>query len=63
MSDNDARCGHASCRCTVPSGSEYCSDYCREAAATTPEEQTAYCDCGHEPCVQAKEASLMDATV
>ncbi|MEI7037732.1 hypothetical protein [Fulvimonas yonginensis] len=49
MSDNGYRCGHAPCQCTVPGGGQYCSEHCREAAASGRSEG-APCGCGHAVC-------------
>ncbi len=39
------KCAHPPCNCTVDQGTEYCSDYCRQA----PRDQTT-CDCPHAGC-------------
>jgi len=58
MSDNGYRCGHAPCQCTtVPGGDQYCSDHCREAAASGPVE-AGPCGCGHEVCRSNPEGDL-----
>ncbi|MGN2244989.1 hypothetical protein ACFWZU_15950 [Frateuria sp. GZRR33] len=49
MSENETRCGHAACDCTVRSGEQYCSDFCREAASTDRAEGP-FCECGHAAC-------------
>lgn len=50
MSDQGYRCGHAPCRCTtVPDGGTYCSEHCREAAASGAA-QDGPCGCGHAAC-------------
>jgi len=49
MPDNETRCGHAACQCTVSSGEQYCSDFCREAAGTDRVEGP-FCECGHAAC-------------
>lgn len=59
MSDNGYRCGHAACQCTVPGGGQYCSDHCREAAASG--QSTGACGCGHEVCASDPQADLRDA--
>ena len=50
MSDNASRCGHAPCQCAImPGGDRYCSDHCRQAAASG-QSQSAPCGCGHAAC-------------
>lgn len=58
MSDNGYRCGHASYqRTTAPGGDAYCSDHCREAAASGRAE-AGPCGCGHEVCRGNPEGGL-----
>ena len=51
------KCGHASCNCTVPPSSHYCSEYCARASAaqisgTLPGQRSEHgkCECGHPDC-------------
>ena len=64
MAANDYRlCGHPSCRCTVPAGTDYCSKYCEqrshEKEQGKPKEQGPTrqsrpgCGCGHAACLSA----------
>lgn len=50
-SENDENlCNHIPCRCEVPPGQDYCSDYCREEPTTGLENRPIACRCRHEPC-------------
>jgi hypothetical protein len=42
-------CAHEPCDCRLPAGKAYCSEYCRQADATSsvPADR---CDCGHPSC-------------
>jgi hypothetical protein len=69
MSDNGYRCGHAACQCTtLPEGSQYCSDYCRDAATRSPPSSgvTAMvdqpCGCGHAVCESNPAGDLKDGS-
>jgi hypothetical protein len=45
-------CAHAGCKCTVPAGTQYCSDHCAQAARGTPggAAHGGQCGCGHPAC-------------
>jgi hypothetical protein len=45
MTTSEHVCMHPACSCIAPGG-EYCSDYCRRAAADVDE----LCGCGHRDC-------------
>jgi len=46
--DDDNRCGHDGCSCSVSGDQEYCSDHCRNADDQDITEIS--CDCGHSGC-------------
>jgi len=48
MADDDNRCAHEGCGCSVGGDSEYCSDHCRDADDQDMIEIS--CDCGHDGC-------------
>lgn len=48
MADEDNKCGHAGCMCTVGGDMEYCSQRCENAEDEGITEIT--CDCGHPGC-------------
>ena len=39
------KCAHPICNCSVPSGTKYCSDYCKKAP-----EIELHCNCPHQGC-------------
>jgi hypothetical protein len=41
-------CEHKSCSCTVESGKRFCSDACRDLAASS--EKSGRCGCDHPDC-------------
>lgn len=47
MAENqtDQKCAHETCQCKVPSGTKYCSDYCKSAP-----EVELHCNCQHTGC-------------
>ena len=48
MADENNKCGHEACVCTVGNDDEYCSPLC-EAAGEEDITEIA-CDCGHSGC-------------
>ncbi len=51
------KCGHSSCKCTVPPSSHFCSEYCARTSSadivgTLPGQhsQEGECRCGHPDC-------------
>ena len=48
MADENNKCGHEACVCTVGNDDEYCSPVC-EAAGEEDITEIA-CDCGHSNC-------------
>src|ERR1035441_5426512 len=40
------KCLHPACHCLAAAGSDYCSQYCEDAASQTE----ISCDCGHAGC-------------
>ncbi len=42
----NADCAHPGCNCAAESGKQYCSEVCRQAAATP----NVVCECGHPEC-------------
>ena len=44
--DTVTRCAHKDCTCHAQEGAEYCSESCREAAASG----ASGCRCGHASC-------------
>ena len=51
--DKSQRCAHEACTCHAPEGDTYCSESCREAAASTPGHGKHECQCGHAGCVHS----------
>jgi hypothetical protein len=47
MSQEEHKCAHEPCECTVAEGEKYCSDWCKDAGS---EEVEIACECGHPPC-------------
>jgi hypothetical protein len=50
---SDQRCAHGGCNCATRPGEEYCSDYCKAAAAATGMAHSSSggsCGCGHPEC-------------
>ena len=47
MDEQDRKCAHEPCQCTVAAHEKYCSDFCRDAGASETE---IACDCHHEAC-------------
>jgi hypothetical protein len=47
QTDEQTKCAHPACLCTVTSDEEYCSQLCRDAGR---EEIEISCDCGHPGC-------------
>jgi hypothetical protein len=43
-------CAHPACRCPVPEGKKYCSQYCEDAG----DEMEISCDCEHPGCALAE---------
>jgi hypothetical protein len=39
-------CAHPACRCIVPEGTKYCSQYCEDSGDT----MEISCDCEHPGC-------------
>lgn len=46
--ENNNKCAHPLCACSVGSGNKYCSDHCRDAVDQDIVE--IHCDCGHPDC-------------
>ena len=40
------KCAHPGCECPVPTGSEYCSEYCEILGNRL----SIACECGHKEC-------------
>ena len=49
MAQDQKKCAHQSCQCSVPAGEEYCSQLCSDAGS---DETEIACDCGHPACEQ-----------
>jgi hypothetical protein len=50
-------CGHATCRCTIADGEDFCSDHCRDQAAAAggiTDHDSHACECGHPACQVAE---------
>jgi hypothetical protein len=47
MEDNN-KCGHAGCSCTVKGDDKYCSAICESAEGADVQE--IVCECGHSGC-------------
>ena len=45
---NGRKCFHAQCKCQVPPGEKFCSQYCRDASEVEVTE--LQCDCEHPAC-------------
>lgn len=58
MTDQGYRCGHAACVCSVPSGEQYCSSHCADAA-TRADPTPHACDCGHEVCRYSQHSAQL----
>jgi hypothetical protein len=41
------KCAHTPCRCTVKAGEKYCGQPCKDAGSREVE---IACQCGHNPC-------------
>jgi len=54
VGNEQQKCAHAECNCSVAPGQKYCSDYCAtpDDAETTSLQGTAGCKCGHAACQQ-----------
>ncbi len=48
MTEENNKCGHELCVCTVGGDQEYCSDHCKDA--TDQDLVEIRCDCGHSGC-------------
>jgi hypothetical protein len=46
--ENNNKCAHAMCNCSVAGNEKYCSDHCRDAVDQDIVEIS--CDCGHIGC-------------
>ena len=57
MEDKAARCGHATCKCSVPEGKRYCSTHCEEHAKKHDPEGKVMCGCGHPECGSTEAAA------
>ena len=44
--NNEKKCAHPSCTCTVSGGDKYCSEYCRDARDL----MEIACNCEHPGC-------------
>jgi hypothetical protein len=47
------RCGHETCRCEITDDEDFCSDHCRDQAATAggiTDHDSHTCECGHPAC-------------
>jgi len=45
--ESTKKCAHTPCQCPAPSGEEYCSTHCKNAAGGTE----TNCSCGHPDCL------------
>jgi len=45
--NDEKKCAHLPCRCTVKPGEKYCGQFCKEAGS---EDVEIACQCGHKPC-------------
>lgn len=43
------KCAHSACRCSVPAGKRYCSEYCEKTRDSAPMSK-AGCGCNHPSC-------------
>ena len=48
MAEENNKCGHSACVCTVGEDEEYCSSQCKAAGEEDITEIA--CDCGHSGC-------------
>ena len=50
--DNDFKCAHAPCNCSVAKAGAFCSDQCRKADSESGQASTstAQCPCNHPDC-------------
>jgi predicted nucleic acid-binding Zn ribbon protein len=46
--ENENKCAHQLCNCSVRADDKYCSDHCRDAVDQDIVE--IRCDCGHTGC-------------
>ncbi len=46
MTNEQKKCAHPACQCTVPENKKYCSQRCEDAKG----EVEISCDCGHPGC-------------
>ena len=47
------KCKHQGCQCEAPSGKDYCSEHCEQAAkglGNPPQGMQQRCGCGHSGC-------------
>ena len=49
MANENNKCGHTGCLCTVKGEGEFCSEYCKEAARQDITEIS--CSCEHPGCI------------
>jgi hypothetical protein len=49
------KCGHPPCNCHVGGGERFCSDACRDLAASPSQNQTR-CGCDHKDCAAQQHA-------
>lgn len=55
MPDKQKKCAHPACACTVGSGQQYCSQYCKDAGST----MEISCNCGHAGCAMEEKQPAM----
>ncbi len=48
MADENKKCAHSMCECTVAANEKYCSAYCHDAQ--DEKETEIQCDCKHPAC-------------
>lgn len=53
---HETTCQRQGCRCTVPDGRPYCSEYCRATAKNAADQGEGHstCTCGHPACRNGK---------
>lgn len=57
MPTDTKKCAHPACNCPVDDKTKYCSQYCKDSAASTE----ISCNCGHAGCSVSEGAPTMKA--
>lgn len=53
MAQQTQKCAHPACKCSVPEGAKFCSEYCAQPISEAMAGTQARCQCGHPECEKA----------